>query len=132
MAPVWHKKKKALGLPLFKFEICARLFLDFPVEGPALEGRIVLHLFNLLGLLARIACCHVTRRRLALFASFCAFDDYYFSGHFFSFLKIDKGHILFQNPAISTLFLTFLPKAVFYQKGAQANAKKKGASGGSA
>ena len=64
------------------------LFLDFFMERSALERRIVLHLFNLLAVgLARIARCHIARRRFVLFACFCAFDNNDFSGHKLTFLS---------------------------------------------
>ena len=64
------------------------LFLDFPVERPALEGRIVLHLLDFFLRLAEIARRHITRGRLALLARFGAFDYNCFSGHCVPLLKI--------------------------------------------
>lgn len=64
------------------------LFLDFPVERPALEGRIVLHLLDFFLRLAEIARRHIARGRLALLARFGAFDYNCFSGHCIPLLKI--------------------------------------------
>ena len=62
------------------------LFLDFLVEGSALERRIVLHLFDFLAVgFARVARSHIARGRLAFFACFSAFDDNDFSGHKLTF-----------------------------------------------
>ena len=70
------------------------LLFDFAMKGATLQRRVVFKLFDFVGLLLEVARCHIARGRFAFFARFRAFDDYYFSWHFDSFLKVIKQRIL--------------------------------------
>ena len=90
VAPKYHEKERssvAVQAAACRqgLRLCC-LFLDFLVEGSALERRIVLHLFDFLAVgFARVARSHIARGRLAFFACFSAFNDNDFSGHKLTF-----------------------------------------------